>query len=172
MALILENKICNACGADVRPNALFCYSCGGAVTESEKSVVLEDTKKSSKNVAAEDPIRQDEQVPVEKLSENKAAETIETAEKIEATEENKLTEKAEATEKIETTEKTETTETTEKVELKSAAALRRKSKSVQNKKIEVVWEEPETAPNVWFISVAIVLSIIAGVILFLAVRLR
>ena len=26
-----ENELCNACGADVRPGAMFCYSCGSAV---------------------------------------------------------------------------------------------------------------------------------------------
>jgi hypothetical protein len=59
-----------------------------------------------------------------------------------------------------------------KLKLKSAASLRRKSKSFQNKKVEIVWEEHENAPNIWFIAVTVVLTIVAGVILYLAVRLK
>jgi hypothetical protein len=50
--------------------------------------------------------------------------------------------------------------------------MRKKSKSIQPKKVEVVWEEHEDAPNIWFILVAIFLTIVAVVILFLALRMR
>src|SRR5215207_9967163 len=31
--ILVERNICDACGADVRPDSLFCYNCGGAVSE-------------------------------------------------------------------------------------------------------------------------------------------
>ena len=58
------------------------------------------------------------------------------------------------------------------VELKSAASMRRKAKIIQPKKVEVIWEEHENAPNVWFILVAGILTIFAAVILYLATILK
>ncbi|HLM02795.1 MAG TPA: hypothetical protein VK400_17215, partial [Pyrinomonadaceae bacterium] len=51
--------------------------------------------------------------------------------------------------------------------LKSAASLRRSGRApVQKKTVEVVWDEPESAPNVWFLVVAFVLVLFAvGVLL-------
>ncbi len=143
MALILvENKICSACGADVRPNALFCYGCGSAVA---------DEKKADENFTAE------KSVPVvnEGSEKNAVDETIERNEP-----ENTIIE--EPAKPI----------AAEETKLKSAASLRRKSKSFQNKKVEIVWEEHENAPNVWFISVSVVLTIVALIVLFLAVQLK
>ena len=56
--------------------------------------------------------------------------------------------------------------------LKSAAAMRRKSATFQKKQVEVVWEEHENAPNGWFISVALILTLFAVVIFFLAMYLK
>lgn len=45
--------------------------------------------------------------------------------------------------------------------LKSAASIRQKSKLAEKKRVEVVWAPPEGAPNIWFVAVALVLSIFA-----------
>ena len=58
------------------------------------------------------------------------------------------------------------------VELKSAASMRRKSKIIQPKKVEVIWEEHENAPNIRYILVAVILVIFAAVILYLATILK
>ena len=58
------------------------------------------------------------------------------------------------------------------VELKSAASMRRQSKVIQPKKVEVIWQEHENAPNVRYILVAVVLTIFAAVILYLATVLK
>lgn len=133
----VQNKICRLCGAEIRPNALFCYACGGAVVEEEKRS--------------------------EKLAFEKSAEI--------AVKKRETVEKAEAVENI---EKVETGKpiAAEEAKLKTAAAMRRKSKSFQSKKVEVVWEEHDNAPNVWFIAAAIFLTIAAGAILFLAIYLK
>jgi uncharacterized Zn finger protein (UPF0148 family) len=57
--------------------------------------------------------------------------------------------------------------------LRSAAALRRKTKNFQKKKVEeVVWEEYENASNGWFVLVAIGLTVISAAIFLLAIYLK
>lgn len=142
MALTLvKNKVCNACGADVRPNSLFCYNCGGAIVE---------------KIPAENPT--ETEVAKEEIIEEK-----------EATDGNLIESKTVANVKTDTIEKQVVREETK---LKSAAGLRRKPKSVQRKQIQIVWEEHENAPNVWFLSVAIVIMIMVAAILFLAIYLK
>ncbi|MBS1792716.1 MAG: hypothetical protein JSS81_02610 [Acidobacteria bacterium] len=60
----------------------------------------------------------------------------------------------------------------EEAKLKSAANMRRKAKNFQKKTVEVVWEEPENAPNKWFPLVAIVLILLVVGIFYLAMYLR
>ena len=50
--------------------------------------------------------------------------------------------------------------------------MRGKAKNVQPKKIEIIWEERENMPNVLFVLATIALTIIAAVILFLAMRMK
>ena len=56
--------------------------------------------------------------------------------------------------------------------MKTAASLRRKGKSFQRKTVEIVWEEPENAPNKWFPIVAILLILLVLVIFYLAMYLK
>lgn len=132
----VQNKICAACGAEIRPNALFCYACGGAVAEEKQDEVLTNEKAA----------------PV----------VVETVETVETTAVSEIVETKEIEKPI----------VADETKLKSAAAMRRKSKSFQNKRVEVVWEEHENAPNLWFMAVAFFLAIVSGVILFLAFYLR
>lgn len=83
--------------------------------------------------------------------------------KSQKTEKLQFPEKTLAEEKIAVVEDKKTDEKTETVpepkpELKSAASMRRKPKTIQRKRIEVVWEEPASAPNVWFLLVAFLLT--------------
>ena len=143
MALTLvQNKICAACGAEIRPNALFCYACGGAVAEEK---------------------------PDEILSNGKAVQAV--AEKSETVEKTVINEIVE-TKEIEQPKEIEKPVVEGETKLKTAAAMRRKSKSFQNKRVEVVWEEHDSAPNLWFMAVAFLLAIVSGVILFLAFYLK
>jgi hypothetical protein len=43
---LVENQVCNHCGADIRPAALFCYHCGSSVAP-EVVVALKDKKNIS-----------------------------------------------------------------------------------------------------------------------------
>ncbi len=141
----VENQVCNACGADVRAGALFCYSCGGSVApevvvalKDKKNVSdawfreeLKEEKNGSKSTKIEQPI-------VEKAVDKPIP-------KPDINEESKL---------------------------KSAAAIRRKSKIYQPKRIETIWEEHDNAPNGWFIAVAIGLTLFAVGIFYLAAYLK
>ena len=60
----------------------------------------------------------------------------------------------------------------EEPKLKSAASMRRKSKNPTPKRVEIIWEEHQNAPNGWFILAAILLTSLAAGILYLALRLR
>jgi hypothetical protein len=142
----VENKICNACSAEVRPQALFCYYCGGAIT-AEKSPSSDNGSSTSVN------------------SQKLDGETIIKL----ADEKQNIGEEIHVRKKSENLEKQDLQD---KTRLKSAATLRRKSKTLQPKTVEVIWEEHENAPNVWFISAAVALTILSVAILFLAMYFK
>ncbi len=61
----------------------------------------------------------------------------------------------------------------EPARLRSAAALRRKSRNLQRKRVEeVVWEEYENPSNGKFIAVAIIFAVLTGAIFLLAIYLK
>ncbi len=141
----VENLICQACGADVRPSALFCYHCGGSVA-AEVVVALED-KKAVGNAQFR-----------EVVSEEKNGDKSERIKKT-------IVEKIEDRPILKPN-------LPEEPKLKSAATMRRKSKSFQPKRVEIIWEEHENAPNGWFIAAAIFLTLFAAGILYLAMLLK
>jgi uncharacterized membrane protein YvbJ len=152
---IVENQVCSACGAGVREGALFCYHCGGAVAseiavaKNEENETIGKTqfqKTSSKENENGTYLKQSKVVQKQAIKETFVEEAI--AKPI--------------TKPILHREP----------ELKSAAEVRGKSKGIQPKKIEIIWEEHENTPNVWFILTAVALTILALVILFLAIRLK
>lgn len=200
---LVKTPVCIECGSEARPNALFCYHCGGALETVE--AINYETDKSPSNVWFREEITttvENEaeiiQVETEILNEETATEVVETeldeietddtktiaaevveAEKIEVDENSDETENAEdeksevlAEDKSQVSiksksfkEKTEN-KTETKPKLKSAAALRKRIRpSARRKKVEIVWEERENSPNVWFIVFALILSsIVAGLV--------
>ncbi len=52
--IAVENSVCGACGAEVRPGTLYCYNCGEAI------VVLE-AQVDDRSVAPESDLKPDEQ---------------------------------------------------------------------------------------------------------------
>lgn len=63
-------------------------------------------------------------------------------------------------------------ETAAQNKLKSAASIRQKSKLAEKKRVEVVWAPPQGAPNIWFVAVAIVLTMFAVGILAIMLYIR
>lgn len=151
--IVVNNEVCKACGADVREGSLFCYNCGGSlapeivVTEKDKISDNGRHENISETVDAKDDLRQTEQPP-----ENNA-DLYENAPKVA---EEAMTK----------------TDAPEEINLKSAAALRKKPKTIQKKKIEIVWKEHENAPNMWFVIAAILLAVFTAVVLWLALYIR
>lgn len=135
--IIVENKLCGNCEADVRKGALFCYNCG-------------------KSVAPELPL------PVEKNGNDVLFRTDDSDEETPAPVTTKTNNLDQPIDKP---------AATEEPKLKSAASLRKKPKSIQKKRVEIVWEEQENTPNVWFLAVALFLSLFALGIWLLAVYL-
>jgi len=147
---LVENQICNACGVEVREGALFCYNCGGSVAS---KIVVEETDEKDK--VSDVWLR-------EKIAENGNREKIEEKEELEEF----VTVEQIADEPI------PKPDIQEEATLKSAGAMRRKSATFQKKTVEVVWQEHENAPNVWFFVVALILTLFAAGILFLAMYLK
>jgi hypothetical protein len=150
---ITENQVCNACGADVRESALFCYYCGGNLA-SEIAVAKNDKVEAVVDV-------QSQESNSDGNGNNSRQSSVETKQEI-----------RDIFNEIPIAKPIEKSNFNKETKLESAAAIRKKTKSIQPKKVEVIWEEHENAPNVWFILVAIFLTVVAAVILFLAIRMR
>ncbi len=144
MAAQVENKICAHCGADIRRDALFCYGCGSSVAP-ETIVALKDKNDY------------DGKTLVLERSENGSGKTTKLNEpQIENVPDKAIPKPP----------------PTNNAELKSAAAMRRKSKIYQPKHTEIIWEERGSAINVWFVLSAIILTLLAAVIFYLADYLK
>lgn len=140
----VKNPTCRHCGADVRPDTQFCYNCGGAVA-------LETEAVSQRETAVNTPFR-------ENIVENVNGDSSKKTNKLDIADV--------------TGNSIEKPKINPEAELKSAASMRRQSKVIQPKKVEVIWQEHENAPNVWFILVAVILTIFTAVILYLATVLK
>lgn len=143
----VKNKVCRHCGADVRPDTQFCYNCGGSLAPETGNGAKDSQPNAESN---NDYIPK----PTTKL------EPLETADA-------SVSKPAIAEEpKIEKESKTE------EPQLQSAATMRRKSKIVEPKQVEVIWEEHENAPNLWFILAALLLTAFAAAIYYVAAYLK
>lgn len=154
MADTLEKQICQSCGAGVRAKALFCYNCGSQVASDEdvQAEAENEAKVSNawfKEEIAETPI-------VAKTT------TVTKKTKVVVEEESKPEQS-----KIKNDLPTESS-----VKLKSAAAIRDRSKLGGKKTIEIEWEEPKSAPNIWFIIISLILVTFAVCILFAMLYIR
>lgn len=156
---VIEKEICAECGAEVRPQALFCYNCGARVaseTETEtngKAEVSEAWFQDNLNKDAKTNKLNEVDLPIAKPDE-----PIEKpSDEFPAAPPKKRTEPAKEFEK-----------------LKTAASLKQKNrvKTFQKKKVEVIWEEPAQAPNIWFIISAVVIAILSAVALWLMLWIR
>lgn len=144
---LVENRICYACGADVRQGALFCYNCGKTVAP---EIPVETKNKNLSNTWVHQDIAAVEQEIKDQPQNDRVKKNKKRKEK--------------------TTKKTELQEY---IKLDSAADMRRKPKTARKTKVEeVVWEEHENAPNVWFILVAVILTLFAVGVFFLAKYLK
>lgn len=122
--ILIENRICDNCEADVRKGALFCYHCGSSVAPDLPAAVRKNGKKT--------PARKDAGAHARDKKNNDAFD-----------------------------QPIEKPAAGAAPPLRTAANLRKTPKSVEKKKIEIVWEEPETSHNLWFVLAALFLSLFA-----------
>ncbi len=144
---LVENKVCQACGEEIRVGALFCYSCGSAVAPKSDAPRIESE------------ISENQVVPEKKVAENGskvASPKLAVPPDIQS---NVLTD--------ETEKPLVESELTKEKNLKSAASLRKKTKSVQKKTVEINWQEYENAPNIWFVLTAILLFVFVAIVVWL-----
>ncbi len=167
---LVEKKICDACGADIRPGSGFCYNCGAAVSQelpkTEPNIDLKevgDVWRQSDLAETSDFKTSNIDLKTTKLKEE-VIEVIDLKPIGKPSDEvlNKTIESIPA----------EKPSLQEDAKMKSAANMRRKAKSFQRKTVEVVWEEPESAPNKWFPLVALVLILLVVGIFYLAMYLK
>ena len=126
--IAVEKSVCEACGAEVRDESLFCYNCGETVSE-----------KAADDIPAE-PALKELNEPIAKAENGMGGfETGRTA--------------------------------FEKARLQTAAGMRKRPKSFQRKRVEVVWE-PRTAPNALFTIAVIGLTLVTLFLLVAALYLR
>src|SRR5687768_2558922 len=118
---LVENRVCQACAADVRPGSLFCYNCGASVASAFIAAKENNIKKPVSGTLQTDKPNENNSKITARLEEKTVDEIVE-----------KPIPKPEIDEDI---------------KLKSAANLRRRARSFQRQKVEVVWEEPENTPN-------------------------
>lgn len=138
----VKDQVCRHCGAEIRPDTQFCYNCGGSLAPENGNGLKDSRKIIESNNIVESK-------PTTKLKSDKTADA--------AILESEIVEES----KVETEPK-----------LKSAAAMRRKSKVFTPKQTEIIWEEHENAPNVWFVLAALFLTIAAIVIYYIASYLK
>jgi uncharacterized Zn finger protein (UPF0148 family) len=144
---LVKDRICYACGVDVRKGALFCYNCGGAVAP---EIPLETKNKNLSNTWVHQNVAEIER-------EDRAEESKEIT-----------PEASQAKEKT-----TKKSDLQEYIKMDSAANMRRKPKTLQKRRVEeVVWEEYESGSNGWFIFFAFILMLFAIGVFYLARYLK
>lgn len=160
MAEVLsKNQICENCGADVRLNALFCYNCGSQVVPDELLEAEENDDRVS-NAWFKESITEPklEAIPKPKSKPIKEQKIVDKSGE-------ELTPLSLETTPVETNSKSVETEIkpekNETKSLKTASSLRQKQKLPPKRKVEVTWEAPQSAPNIWFLVVAFILLLVA-----------
>ncbi len=166
--ILLEGRDCETCGTEVRKGALFCYYCGMSVAPD--LAVAADTKKDKVNDArlnesVSESIEENEELKNEPDTiEDKSEIAKKDSEDARIVEDDAEIDKSESVtieDKAETAEKEIIAEKTEKSKPKTAAAMRRKPKDIKKKRVEIVWEKPNSPPNIWFLVATILFAALA-----------
>ena len=154
----LENAVCQACGAAARRNSLFCYNCGTAVSPETMAktgdyagltvgdALQQETLKADNSPGNNPKITNRLEEPIPKPSNL----PIDTNPLDDVNKSKKSTE----------------------VKLKSAAELRQESKTALKKSVKISWEEPQNAPNLWFLITTFILTLFAVGILVAMLYIR
>lgn len=165
--VFVNNQVCENCGADVRLNAAFCYNCGSQVVPDEMVEIVNEGQVS--NAWFKESITEQKSEPIKMPTEPLTELKIKDKSGVELT---PLA--SNEPPPVETEPKSVETKPAKKETkpLKTAASMRQKPKFVPKRKVEITWEKPQSAPNIWFLTVALILLILAigSVIAMLYIR--
>lgn len=143
----VQQDICGACGTEIRDQALFCYHCGESVEAIDQPIPMPE---------AAPKLKKGKKPP--KSRRRAAVSPVESEESLDDSQEP-------------TTAETDKNGKRE-LNLRSAASLRNKARRVEAKKVEIYWEEHESAPNTWFVVVSLLIVLFAVVIFVIAMYLK
>ena len=160
---VIEKAACTSCGTEVREGSSFCYSCGEPVSGKPLKAKSKRSRKGSKNGRsvketnrlAEEPekaIVQETQVDEQPVENH--AEPI-------AVEEPVIEDKHALAESV----------VEDSSRLRSAASMRRRTRTFERKPVEIMWVEREK-PSLTFIIVSLIIVGFAAVLLALALYLK
>jgi RNA polymerase subunit RPABC4/transcription elongation factor Spt4 len=157
--VLVKNEVCEKCGAAVRPNAFFCFNCGSQVV-SDEVIAAEEENEDVSSAWFKETITDQKAEPVlkQKIVDKSGIELTPLA----------IEEKPISKPNIPLS-----TQDDESKSLKTAASIRKKAKPTSPyKKVEVTWEEPQSAPNVWFLVVGLILLLFAISLVFAMIYIK
>lgn len=137
--VVIEKAICESCGADVRENTFFCYNCGSRVAGD-----------------VEEPLKKDDGQPVESSE----------AQKEDSAHSNGTSTEAQAA--LEDLAKRFEIDPEEDGRLAKAAAQRKKAR-IKSRKAEYRWEPGGGPSEVVLLLIALVVTAITALVVFLTV---
>lgn len=162
--VLVKNQICEKCGAEVRLNAFFCYNCGSQVV-SDEVIEAEENSGDVSNAWFKETITEAKPEPKkEKKIVDKSGVELTPLAIDQPIAKPTIDLKAEPVPKI--------PERKETKPLKTAASIKERPKSFTRKKVEVTWEEPKSAPNVWFLVVSVLFLLFAAGLVFAMLYIR
>lgn len=168
---LLKNPICSKCGEEARPQALFCFACGGEILDPDaepgddvSSAWFRDEIVENSDLAREAGTETGKTVDGQiadagddgrDVPDTKSSSAVKVKQK-ENLDDGKAVEAGKG----------------EKKKFRSAAELRRRPKPLRSKQVEVVWQENTESPNVPFVVFGLIFVVISAVLLFLAFFLK
>ncbi len=167
--IVTDQQVCPSCGVEVRPNSMFCYNCGGNVEETPEQIPVEDFNSEND---ADSAVETSASLETSKLIAPTETEkfTDIKVEKTSVKEENTLAKENEQV--IETVATDEKSKKIAEPKLKSAANMRRQTKTSSLRQVEVVWEKPESDSLVRLILVTLLMLVFAAAVVYFGVYLK
>jgi hypothetical protein len=187
----VKNQVCNSCGSEARPHALFCFHCGKSLQAEEFSGAEKNNEPSDvwfreeitgeKGESGDEPFEHEEtEADDEEFSDDLIDEKIAMPDEDldehlapEPSTEPEL--KKENVTRVQIKPKPSEPEAKagfNNSKLRSASSLRRKGKPARLKMVEIIWEEKEGSPNVWFIIFALFFCLLVGALIFISLYIK
>lgn len=139
----VQQEVCSACGTEIRNQALFCYHCGEAVEMIDEPIPMPETGAK---------LKKGRKRAVREVSEDESDELDESSEELQSGKRGKNGKRD--------------------LNLRTAASLKNKARRVEPKRVEIYWEEHESAPNSWFLLVSLLIVVFTIIIFVLAMYLK